>query len=109
MSFPIIPEGDRIIILPIEKKEEQVGSIIIPGTANADVQYGTVVAIGNEIAHKYNNGDKVIYQAKAGVGCMVGGVPHMWITLSNVWGWYSAEEWYKLNLEDATTDSKNTL
>jgi co-chaperonin GroES (HSP10) len=96
MSFPIIPEGDKIIVTPIQKKEEQVGSIIIPGTTNIDVAYGEVKAIGNEIAHKYKAGDKVIYQAKAGVGDLINGEPCIWITLNNVWGWYSAEEWYKL-------------
>ena len=100
MSFPIRPEGDRIIVAMIPKKDEKVGNIIIPGVANSDIAYGYVKAIGNEIAHKYKDGDVVIYAARAGVSQLINGQECIWISLQNVWGWFSGEEWEKLSKED---------
>lgn len=100
MSFPIQPEGDKIIITPIPKNEEIVGSIVIPGTANADISYGKVAAISNEISHKGAPGDIVIYATQAGVSHLINGKDHLWITIQNVWGWYTEDEWNKLNSQN---------
>lgn len=98
--FPIEPEGDKIIVAPIPKKDVKVGKIIVPKTANADVSYGYVLAIGNEISHKHKNDAVVIFQSAAGVGQMIDGQECIWITLPNVWGWFNREKWEKLNKED---------
>lgn len=100
MSFPIQPEGDKIIVAPIPKKDVKIGKIIVPKTANADVSYGYVLAIGNEIAHKHKNESIIIFASAAGVGQMIDGRECIWITLQNVWGWFSKEEWNELNSGD---------
>lgn len=99
-NFPIQPEGDKIIVAPIPKKDEKVGNIIIPGVANSEVSYGYVLAIGNEISHKHKNESIVMYVSKAGVGQLVSGQECIWISLQNVWGWFDRETWSKLNLDN---------
>jgi co-chaperonin GroES (HSP10) len=100
MSFPIQPEGDKIIVAPIPKKDVKIGKIIVPKTANADVSYGYVMAIGNEISHKHKDESVVIYATQAGVGQMIDGRECIWISLQNVWGWFDKDKWNELNSGD---------
>ena len=43
---PIIPLGDKIVILPQEEEEQQYGNIIIPDTGQEKPEMGTVLAVG---------------------------------------------------------------
>jgi chaperonin GroES len=43
---PIIPLGDRIIILPQEEGEQTYGNIIIPDAGQEKPEVGTVLAVG---------------------------------------------------------------
>jgi chaperonin GroES len=43
---PIIPLGDRIIILPKEEGEQQYGSIIVPDMGKEKPEIGIVLAVG---------------------------------------------------------------
>jgi chaperonin GroES len=51
------PLGDRVLIKPLEKKEEKRGGIIIPDTAKEKPQEGEVIAVG---PGKMNEEGKVI-------------------------------------------------
>ena len=46
MECPIIPLGDKIIILPKEEGEQQYGNIIIPDAGQKKPEIGTVLAVG---------------------------------------------------------------
>ena len=46
MESPIIPLGDKIVILPQEEGEQQYGNIIVPDTGQEKPQIGTVLAVG---------------------------------------------------------------
>lgn len=46
MESPIIPLGDKIVILPIEEGEQTYGNIIVPDTKNEKAEIGTVLAVG---------------------------------------------------------------
>ena len=46
MECPIIPLGDKIIILPQEEGEQQYGNIIIPDAGKEKPEMGTVLAVG---------------------------------------------------------------
>jgi len=46
MECPIIPLGDKIIILPKEEGEQQYGNIIIPDAGQEKPEIGTVLAVG---------------------------------------------------------------
>lgn len=87
-----IPVGDKIIVSLIDKKDEKIGSVIIPGTANADLRYGKVEAVSQELKEIYGVGDIVIYPNKSGVGQLIEGKPCLWLrampmtTDVEVWG-----------------------
>ena len=46
MESPIIPLGDKIIILPQEEGEQMHGNIIVPDTGQEKPEIGTVLAVG---------------------------------------------------------------
>jgi len=46
MESPIIPLGDKIVILPQEEGEQTYGNIIVPDTGNEKPQMGKVLAVG---------------------------------------------------------------
>ena len=46
MKSPIIPLGDKIVILPQEEGEQQYGSIIVPDMGKEKPEIGTVLAVG---------------------------------------------------------------
>ena len=43
---PIIPIGDKIIILPQEEGEQQYGNIVVPDMGKEKPEMGTVLAVG---------------------------------------------------------------
>ena len=46
MESPIIPLGDKIVILPQEEGEQMYGNIIVPDTGQEKPEMGTVLAVG---------------------------------------------------------------
>ena len=46
MESPIIPLGDKIVILPQEEGEQTYGNIIIPDSGQEKPTLGTVLAVG---------------------------------------------------------------
>ena len=46
MECPIIPLGDKIVILPQEEGEQTYGNIIIPDAGGERPEMGTVLAVG---------------------------------------------------------------
>ncbi len=42
----LVPTLDRVAILPDPKEEKTKGGIVIPGKAQKEVNYGTVLAVG---------------------------------------------------------------
>jgi len=46
MECPIIPLGDRIVILPQEEGEQTYGNIIVPDAGGEKPEMGTVLAVG---------------------------------------------------------------
>ena len=63
----IRPLGDRVLVEPIEEKEQTVGGIIIPDSAKEKPMQGTVIAVGKktdkdgkEIAFDVKPGDTVL-------------------------------------------------
>ena len=63
----IRPLGDRVLVEPIEEKEQTVGGIIIPDSAKVKPMQGKVIAVGKkldkdgkEIAFDVKKGDTVL-------------------------------------------------
>ena len=46
MESPIIPLGDKIVILPQDEGEQMYGNIVVPDTKNEKAELGTVLAVG---------------------------------------------------------------
>ena len=46
MESPIIPLGDKIIILPQEEGEQMYGNIVVPDMGKEKPEIGTVLAVG---------------------------------------------------------------
>ena len=46
MESPIIPLGDKIVILPQEEGEQTYGNIIVPDAGGERPEMGTVLAVG---------------------------------------------------------------
>lgn len=87
----IIPDGKKLLVLPIEAKDESVGEIVIPASvATADLSRAVVVEVGDGLAHKFKQGDIVLYASKAGQAQRYNGKWHLWLTErefdSDIWG-----------------------
>ena len=46
MKCPIIPLGDRVVILPLEEEEQTYGNIVVPDMGKEKPEIGTVLAVG---------------------------------------------------------------
>ncbi len=70
----LTPLGDRVLVKPIEKKEEKKGGIIIPDTAKEKPQEGEIIAVGKGkmsddgklIPMDVKVGDKILYGKYSG-------------------------------------------
>ena len=75
----IRPLGDRVLVEPIEEKEQTVGGIIIPDAAKEKPMQGKVIAVGKktdkdgkEIAFDVKVGDTVLLPKYGGTEVKLG-------------------------------------
>ena len=75
----IKPLGDRVLVEPIEEKEQTVGGIIIPDAAKEKPMQGKVIAVGKktdkdgkEIAFDVKVGDTVLLPKYGGTEVKLG-------------------------------------
>jgi len=66
---PIIPLGDKIVILPLEEEEQRYGNIIVPDAGSERPKMGTIVAVGP--GRISTNGSLVPNKLEIGVTVMV--------------------------------------
>ena len=59
----IRPLGDRVLVEPIEEKEQTVGGIIIPDSAKEKPMQGKVMAVGKKLD---KNGKEIAFDVKKG-------------------------------------------
>ena len=59
----IRPLGDRVLVEPIEEKEQTVGGIIIPDSAKEKPMQGKVIAVGKKTD---KDGKELSFDVKAG-------------------------------------------
>lgn len=89
-NFPV-PYGNKLIVEPLEKKEEALDSgIIMAATANAELMEAKVVAVSQSIKALFSPGDTVLYPSRKGVGQMFGGKAYLWLDATvekeEIWG-----------------------
>ena len=75
----IRPLGDRVLVEPIEEKEQTVGGIIIPDSAKEKPMQGKVIAVGKkldkdgkEIEFDVKKGDTVLLSKYGGTEVKLG-------------------------------------
>lgn len=79
--------GGRIIAKPIKQEEETLASgVIIPETANANIEAATVVKVDKDITAYVNVGDTVLFAKGSGQGQLINGEPHLWLSVNELWG-----------------------
>jgi len=69
MESPIIPLGDKVVILPIEVGEQTYGNIIVPDAGGEKPEIGTVLAVGP--GRISTNGTLIPNKLEVGVTVMV--------------------------------------
>ena len=79
------PLGDRVIVRPIEKKDEIRGGLIIPDTAKEKPQEGEIIAAGKGkigedgklIPMDVKAGDKILYGKYSGTEVKIDGQEYL--------------------------------
>ena len=64
MALKVKPLGDRVLVEPVEEKEEKKGGIIIPDSAKEKPTEGLIVALGT--GKTGDDGKKVPFEVKKG-------------------------------------------
>ncbi len=86
MAAPNIkPLGDRVLVRPLEEKEQVKNGIIIPDTAKEKPQEGEVVALGTgktddsgkKVEFTVKKGDKVLISKYGGTEVKVDGISYL--------------------------------
>ena len=83
----IRPLGDRVLVEPIEEKEQTVGGIIIPDSAKEKPLKGTVKAVGNGTKDEpmvVAVGDTVLYGKYAGTEIEFEGEKYLMMRQSDI-------------------------
>ena len=95
--IPVLPVGNKIIVFPLPKKEEQLASgILEAASVNAELSEGEIVAVSPQVAkdsegnNLYKIGDVVLFNSRKGVGQIIEGKPYLWLDtqphLEEIWG-----------------------
>ncbi len=82
----IVPLDDRVLVKPIEQREEKIGSIIVPDSAKEKPQMGEVVEVGTDedLQEVVKKGDTVVYGKYAGDEFKIDGVAHLIIPRGDI-------------------------
>ena len=81
MESPIIPLGDKIIILPQEEGEQTYGNIVVPDMGKEKPEIGTVLAVGP--GRISTDGTLIPNRIKKGVKVMVPKFGAQTVTVEN--------------------------
>src|SRR5690349_23118895 len=88
------PLGDRVIVKPIEKKDEVRSGLIIPDTAKEKPQEGEVIAVGKGkigedgklIPMDVKAGDRVLFGKYSGSEVVIDGKEYLFMHQDDVLG-----------------------
>src|SRR4026207_1819833 len=84
MNIPVVPISDKLIVLPISKQDVTLGSGLIVG--ESDLEKGEVVLVSKELSEIIKPGDIAYFPEKKPIGIMLNGTPHLWMSISDIWG-----------------------
>ena len=95
MAANIRPIGDRVLVKPVDDKEQTTkGGIIIPDAAKEKPQEGVVVAVGTgktddkgeKVAFTVKKGDKVLYSKYGGTEVKLDSEVHLILREDDILG-----------------------
>lgn len=84
-TFPRKPVGNKLIVLPLERKDVNLGNIIMPGTVQQPLSEGRVMAVSDEIQDLYSVGEVLIFPTNSGTGHMIEGVTYLVMQATEIW------------------------
>jgi len=74
------PISNRLIVEPLPRKEElYAGKIIIPATANVELEQGRVMALSDDFGDMFKLGDVLLYPTGCGVPMLIDKVTYKWL------------------------------
>jgi co-chaperonin GroES (HSP10) len=80
----IQPQGQRLIVLPIEKDNHKTqGGIELVDT---ELAYAKVVETSTELQDVYKEGDTVVFPKGVGIGISYRNKLHLWVKNDEIWG-----------------------
>lgn len=81
----IKPQGDKLIVLPIEKTENHKtqGGIEL---VDFELNEGKVIEVSEHLSNVYSQGDIIVYPKNVGLSLSYQGRPHIWVRNDEVWG-----------------------
>jgi co-chaperonin GroES (HSP10) len=82
-KLPSVVLNSRLIVEPLQREDQKVGEIFIPGSANAELSEGKVVLVDNAISIKV--GEVVLYPTGSGVGQVFNNKPCVWLSINDIW------------------------
>lgn len=88
------PLGDRVLVKPVEQKEQKKGGIIIPETAKEKPMEGTIEAVGpgklteagERLPMNVKKGDRVLYGKYSGTEVKIDDVDYLIMHEDDIFG-----------------------
>ena len=88
------PLGDRVLVKPLEAKEQTKGGIVLPETAKEKPQEGKIIAIGEgkkmeegkTMPLSLKVGDKILYGKYSGTEITIDGEEYLIVREDDVFG-----------------------
>ena len=81
----IKPVGQKLLVKPLPKQEEKFGSLVIPGTANAELEEAEIIEVSTDIESIFKKGEHILYASSAGVSQMIDKITYKWLIPDQVW------------------------
>lgn len=89
----IRPKGNRMLVKPLQKEDEKLGSIIMPGAVHSELEKAKVVRVSEDAEMRDQEGkpffkenEVILYSSGSGVGQRIGKEFFRWLQSAEVWG-----------------------
>ena len=78
-KITITPVGNKIIVRPDPLQEKNIRGIIIPVSANSQLEEATVIKVSQDVSILLSPGDRILYARNAGVEQEYNGVKYKFL------------------------------
>ena len=88
----IKPMNGRVVVKPIERKDETVGGIYLPDTAEEKLNEGEVIAVAEDAPEEVAVGDRIIYREYGGTEVKLDDETYILLTEDDLLAKYEAKD-----------------